>query len=185
VEAVELYLDGALGPAEVEAAAADAWRAVHDPGQPQGLSLMASRVAHRFTLRSPWEAAGEVAADLFHASWLRERFHLTKSWSGARCRQVFDVTNYLRDLFGPAPFGPAGAGPAWRPSGEGLVMRMARAIAWERDYASMPILADALEEAGCTDPAILRHCRREEGHVRGCWLIDWLLDRSGADEAAG
>jgi hypothetical protein len=184
VEAVELYLDDALGAAEVEAAAADAWRAVHDPGQPQGLSLMASRVADRLTLQSPWGAAGEVAGGLFHASWRRERFHLTRAWSAARCRQVFDVTNYLRDLFGPAPFGPAGAGPAWRPSG-GLVPRMARAIDRERDHASMPILADALEEAGCTDPAILGHCRREEGHVRGCWLIDRLLDRSGADEATG
>jgi hypothetical protein len=185
VEAVELYLDGAVGAAEVEAAAAAACRAVLDSDQPQGLSLMASRVAHRLTLQSPWGVAVEVAADLFHTSWRLERFRLTKTWSGARCRRVFDVTNYLRDLFGPAPFGPAGRGPAWRPSGEGLVVRMARAIDRERDYASMPILADALEETGCTDPAILRHCRREEGHVRGCWLIDWLLDRGEAEEATG
>jgi hypothetical protein len=184
VEAVELYLDGAAGEAEVELAAEDAWRAVLDAYQPQGLSLMASRLAHRVTLLNPWNATVEVPGDLFHPSWQLERFHLTKAWSGSRCRQVFDVTNYLRDLFGPVPFGPMGSGPAWRPAGEGLVLQMARTIDRERDYASMPILADALEEAGCTDPAILRHCRREEGHIRGCWLLDWLLERSETEEPA-
>jgi hypothetical protein len=41
----------------------------------------------------------------------------------------------------------------------------------------MPILADALEEAGCTDAAILGHCRGPGPHVRGCWVVDLLLGK--------
>jgi hypothetical protein len=42
----------------------------------------------------------------------------------------------------------------------------------------MPILADALEEAGCTNSDILDHCRQSGEHVRGCWVIDALLGKS-------
>jgi hypothetical protein len=40
-----------------------------------------------------------------------------------------------------------------------------------------PILADALEEAGCTNPEILEHCRTQGEHVRGCWVVDLVLGR--------
>jgi hypothetical protein len=46
------------------------------------------------------------------------------------------------------------------------------------NFADMPILADALEEAGCTDAAILDHCRQPGEHVRGCWVVDLLLGKS-------
>jgi hypothetical protein len=39
------------------------------------------------------------------------------------------------------------------------------------------ILADALEEAGCTDAAILSHLRGPGPHVRGCWVVDLLLGK--------
>jgi hypothetical protein len=47
-----------------------------------------------------------------------------------------------------------------------------------RDFASMPILADALEEAGCTSGAILEHCCGPGPHVRGCWLADLILGKA-------
>jgi hypothetical protein len=43
----------------------------------------------------------------------------------------------------------------------------------------MPILADALEDAGCIETAMLNHCRDGGGHVRGCWAIDRLLGKEG------
>jgi hypothetical protein len=46
-----------------------------------------------------------------------------------------------------------------------------------RDFTDMPILADALEEAGCTDSNILMHCRGPGPHVRGCWVVDLLLGK--------
>jgi hypothetical protein len=45
----------------------------------------------------------------------------------------------------------------------------------EQDFTAMPILADALEDAGCTNEEVLAHCRGEGRHVRGCWVVDALV----------
>jgi hypothetical protein len=44
----------------------------------------------------------------------------------------------------------------------------------------VPILADALEDAGCTDEAILAHCRGPGPHVQGCWLVDLIVESQGS-----
>jgi hypothetical protein len=46
------------------------------------------------------------------------------------------------------------------------------------DSFALPVLADALEEAGCTDEVILSHCRQSGEHVRGCWVVDAVLGKS-------
>lgn len=55
--------------------------------------------------------------------------------------------------------------------------RLAASIYTDRAFDRLPILADALEEAGCTDEAILSHCRGPGPHVRGCWVVDLLLGK--------
>jgi hypothetical protein len=60
----------------------------------------------------------------------------------------------------------------------GTIPRLARAIYDEPRFEDLTVLADALEEAGCTDRRILSHCRQEEEHVRGCWVLDLLLKRT-------
>lgn len=57
------------------------------------------------------------------------------------------------------------------------VANLAQAIYTDRAFDRMPILADALEEAGCTDKEILVHCRSGQEHVRGCWVVDLLLGK--------
>ena len=56
-----------------------------------------------------------------------------------------------------------------------------RAIAEHIDrtgaFGELPILADALEEAGCDNPAMLAHCRDPHAHVPGCWVLDAVLKR--------
>jgi len=47
----------------------------------------------------------------------------------------------------------------------------------DKTFDQMPILADALEEAGCTSPNILNHCRQPGEHVRGCWVVDLILGK--------
>ena len=54
---------------------------------------------------------------------------------------------------------------------------MSRRMYDARDFSDMPVLADALEEAGCNDADILGHCRSGGEHVRGCWVIDLLLGK--------
>ena len=55
--------------------------------------------------------------------------------------------------------------------------RLARAVYDERAFDRLPVLADALEEAGCRDREILDHCRSGAEHVLGCWVLDALLGR--------
>ena len=83
----------------------------------------------------------------------------------------------LRDLFGNPFRPPAAVDPAWLRWNGGTVPRLARSAYEERAFDRLPILADALEEAGCADPAILGHLRGPGPHARGCWAVDALLGR--------
>jgi hypothetical protein len=94
-----------------------------------------------------------------------------------------DQAHLLRCILGPLPFRPPPAiEPAWLGWNGGLVPRLAEAAYEERtlpegtlDPARLAILADALEDAGCTDNAILDHLRGPGPHVRGCWAVDLVL----------
>jgi len=57
------------------------------------------------------------------------------------------------------------------------IPHLAEEIYQERAFDRLPILADALEEAGCTNAEILAHCRQPGPHVRGCWVVDLLLGK--------
>jgi hypothetical protein len=81
----------------------------------------------------------------------------------------------LREIAGN-PFRPASFEPSWRTTD---VMLHARGIYVERAFDRMPILADALQDAGCDNDAILTHCRDASlTHVRGCWVVDLVLGKS-------
>ncbi len=80
----------------------------------------------------------------------------------------------LRDVFGPRPFRPISVEACWLTSD---VVGIARAAYEDREFDLLPILADALQEAGCAEPAILAHCRESGDHVRGCWVVDLLTGR--------
>jgi hypothetical protein len=82
----------------------------------------------------------------------------------------------LRDIFGN-PFRPVAVGPAWLTWNNGLVRSLARTMSDGGDFRGMPVLADALEEAGCASEDILHHCRRPGEHMRGCWVVDLLLGK--------
>lgn len=82
----------------------------------------------------------------------------------------------LRDAFGN-PFCPEWFDPAWLRWNEGCVVRLAQAIYEEQRFDHLPILADALEEAGCDNDMILWHCREPAEHARGCWVLDAILGK--------
>jgi hypothetical protein len=85
-------------------------------------------------------------------------------------------TALVRDIFGN-PFRPAAADPAWHERAGGVVPKLARSIYAERAFDRLPVLADALEDAGCTDREILDHCRGGGTHFRGCWVVDLVLGK--------
>jgi hypothetical protein len=64
--------------------------------------------------------------------------------------------------------------PTWRTE---TVRRIAEGIDRQRAFAQLPMLADALAEAGCDAADVLNHLRSAPDHARGCWVLDLLLDR--------
>jgi hypothetical protein len=83
----------------------------------------------------------------------------------------------LRDIFGN-PFRPVAVAPAWLTWNNATVPAIARHVYEDRAFHDLPILADALEDAGCTDADLLAHCRGPGPHVRGCWAVDLLLGKT-------
>src|SRR5262249_16655184 len=81
----------------------------------------------------------------------------------------------LRDLFGALPFRPVTLDAAVLAWNEGTIVSLARAIYEDRAFSRLPILGDALEEAGVASLDVLDHCRQPGAHQRGCWLIELLL----------
>ncbi len=84
-----------------------------------------------------------------------------------------DQIGAVRDIFGN-PFRSVTLDPRWLTS---TVLDLARTIYEERVFERLPILADALMDAGCDSEEIINHCRSEGPHVRGCWVVDLLLDK--------
>jgi hypothetical protein len=80
----------------------------------------------------------------------------------------------IREIFGN-PLHPASLEPSWLTP---TVVSLAAGIYDRLLVDRLPILADALEDAGCTDPAILDHLRGPGPHVRGCWALDLILGKS-------
>ena len=76
------------------------------------------------------------------------------------------------------PFRPVTIHPDWSTWNNGTVPNLAQTIYDDRRFDLLPILADALEEAGCDSADILAHCRGPGPHVRGCWVVDLLLEKS-------
>jgi hypothetical protein len=135
----------------------------------------------------PWVVAN-FAARLRAAPypyWKRlEELDLTgpaeQEWEACFQAEKVSQSGLLRDIFGN-PFRPATISPAWQTP---TVVALAQTAYEYRDLPSghldparLAVLADALDEAGCTDADILNHCRRPGVHVRGCWVLDLLLGR--------
>ena len=58
------------------------------------------------------------------------------------------------------------------------VVMIAKGAYEDRAFDRLPILADALQDAGCEDEDILTHLRGAGPHVRGCWALDLILGKS-------
>src|SRR5262249_39772461 len=93
---------------------------------------------------------------------------------GARRAEAAALARLLRDVVGN-PFRPPRVDPAWLAAG--VAVPLAEAIYDERAFDRLPILADALGDAGCSDAERLAHLRSRGPHVRGCWAVDLVLSK--------
>ena len=97
--------------------------------------------------------------------WLLDR----RAGEYAERSELAVFADFLRDIF---PFRAVSSDPSWRTS---TVTTLATQMYDSRDFSAMPILADALQDAGCDSTDVLDHCRSPGPHVRGCWAVDWAL----------
>jgi len=99
--------------------------------------------------------------------------HSSLEWQSIRAAEQAAIANLIREVIGNL-FHPVAIDPRWLTS---TVVDLARAIYDEKAFDRMPILADALMDAGCDSEEIIAHCRRSGEHVRGCWVVDLLTGR--------
>ncbi|MDY3557286.1 hypothetical protein R5W24_006474 [Gemmata sp. JC717] len=175
VEVAERYADGEATTDELRAACAAAEQADHldeGPiiwgGEVAGAALIAADrdpspedVAHIVAKGVGWSGALAAASDVSGTNHTFERAE----------RAV--LCELVRDVLGN-PFRSVVFFPEWRTE---TVRDLAARMYESRDFGAMPILADALQDAGCDSDDILDHCRGDGPHVRGCWVVDLVLGK--------
>jgi hypothetical protein len=94
-------------------------------------------------------------------------------YEAAGTEEAKHQAHLLRCIFGN-PFTPTTFDSRWLTS---TVKDLARTADEGELFDRLPILADALQDAGCENEAILRHCREDAVHARGCWVLDAILGK--------
>ena len=139
-------------------------------------SWAATTILGAVCAEDPWAGAREaaqVAVTLALRKAIQSGQPRSAAEAGAVAAARADVCRLLREVFG-YPIRPAGFEASWR---TGTVVTLAESIDEARAFDRLPILADALQDAGCEDADILAHCRGSGLHVRGCWVVDAVLGR--------
>jgi hypothetical protein len=149
-------------------------------GNPGGPS--AARAARGVGDRQASTALYAVTRSLLHELWTypgmsgyrpsSSTWHRKEPWED----EVRLFCRIMRDVFGN-PFCPVGVESAWLTWKDSTVVKLAQGIYEDRAFERLPMLADALEDAGCGDAEMLAHCRGPGPHVRGCWVVDLLLGK--------
>ena len=168
VELAERFADG-LATRQDLAAVTDPESVVFKATQPTRAydATDARRVAARIAESGVEDAFSDANYD--HDEYLK----------GVAARDVERIiqARLLRCCFGN-PFRSVPFDPSWIAWNDGTIRKLAQLIYDDRAFDRLPLLADALEDAGCTDADILGHCRGGGEHVRGCWVVDLLLGKS-------
>lgn len=194
VAAAEAHADGALPAGALRATSA---RAAAEAG-----------AAARYTAgnRACWAAAWVAQERLFHPDQVLRSAATAAAFADAPYERLLEEINeagedgpqplnarwratyaaeraaqaaLLREVLGDRTRGPLARLPrGWRAWEGGTVPRVAARVYAESDFEALPVLADALEEVGCTDGGLLGHLRGHGPHVRGCWAVDLLRDQA-------
>jgi hypothetical protein len=121
---------------------------------------------------------GRSQRSLVDELWLASKKTLDQRWfgeaiAGALEGELTHQAFLAHDIIGN-PFRPVTFLPEWLTS---TVVALAQQMYDSRDFSALPILADAMQDAGCENTQILEHCRGPGPHVRGCWVVDLCLNK--------
>lgn len=184
VDALDRYADDGADRATVERAAEGMERPPMDMGAAHGWSIY--NLLQRTALGDRWNRGPQGQSFSWDLRGIPREWALAIGLAGACIYYGFSlpeknpggselepIASLVRDIVG-RPSSLVTPDPDWLTS---TVTQLAAAIYQDRAFDSLPILADALEDAGCDNSDILAHCRGPEKHVRGCWVIDLLLGK--------
>lgn len=187
VKVAERFADGEAAADELERASAQ----VRGPRNALEGSWRASRGAERVALLPTCEALAlggvvcwaEAPKAAYYAA---SNAYLTfacimnpdeatygRGFGASQAAEERAQADLLRCIFGN-PFRRVTADPKWLTSD---VVALARTIYDDKAFDRLLVLADALRDAGCDDESIPAHCRGEQGHARGCWVVDLVLGK--------
>jgi hypothetical protein len=171
VDMAQRFADGRATEAELFAAGQGVVSVARVWGEPGSLASRSQSslggAAWSATRMPAWYAAWDAAWD---ARMVARDYLPGADWENERAWQA----TLLLDLFGN-PFRPVRFDGSWLIQHDGAVAKLAQVIYDEDRFGDLPILADALEEAGCTSTEMLEHCRARQSHYRGCWVVDLIL----------
>jgi hypothetical protein len=179
------------------------WHLLPDPRSQRAVEVAERFADHRASLRelafARTNAVGAVGKASGGASW--GAYWTTNNKASGPILNILDATNVIvpqatkrceadyaadvareshrqvglvHEVFGN-PFRPARVDSHTLAWDGGLVRQLAEGIYEDRAFDRMPVLGDALEDAGCASEAVLSHCRDRHEHVRGCWVLDLIL----------
>jgi hypothetical protein len=178
VEVAERYADGLASETEIEAAKQAAW-AVWYPDEATLREQMGFNATSAFAAATgrSWELMQASIRDVLCVGGREESDGRLEPQRDLLFRK--EAARMMRCVFGNIvhPVSVKASRLAWL---DGTAVRIAEGCYDERacDPLRLAVLADALEEAGCTDDAILSHLRSAGPHVRGCWALDLILGKS-------
>ncbi|MFO0878612.1 MAG: hypothetical protein U0840_14825 [Gemmataceae bacterium] len=175
VALIEALIEGEVSIEEAHASATPAFEA-YTESRANGYDPAMANAAYCISYSTPQPQLHQVAHAVFadcRAAAERNR-HLGYDPLVEQAAQAEFLHCAFDHLYqaGPLPV------DAWLSWNDGIVRRLAHQLVHDQNFDTMPILADALEEAGCVDPTLLAHCRDDVLHVRSCWVLDLLLDRA-------
>ncbi len=177
VELAERFADGGAPAEELAKAHLAAHEVTGDPfGEVRKASAEhAAALAADNDETGPWYrwCAGNAAVALARA---RRTPHALRGASGQHTGEMAAQCRLLRDLFDDL-FRPVKVEANWLARNDGAARHLAQMAYDDRDFSQLPILADALEDAGCDNAELLAHLRGPGEHARGCWALDALLGK--------
>ena len=174
IEVSDLYADGLASEEQLTTAVSEADAAGSEVGARHATSRVGLTAAKAVIFLTPDLFVTDVLIGVIHA--------MVGSAGGTplhdAVRKAYRAeseahASLLRDIFGNF-FHRVTADPSWLTS---TAVSLARQMYDFRDFSAKPILADALQDAGCDSADVLDHCRGPGPHVRGCWVVDLVLAR--------
>jgi hypothetical protein len=153
VDVAENYADGFAGPEDLRAARLAC----------QGAGSQAAWYA----------AASDPAIAARNAARSAYAGITSNALLGSPADELLAQAKLLREIFGDH-LQHFSVDPKWLTPG---VLKLAQTVYDERAFHQMPGLAEELKEAGCSNEEVIGHCRGTGPHVRGCWVVDVLLDK--------